>query len=219
MGNSIPKEERSNIPSTNRNKGPSFSNSNASTPTNQGTNGASPSSMATSNQQYEDDSNSNGILIPTVFKWEHGGKQVYITGSFNNWQTKIPMHKSGNDFIYIHNLKQDKYYYKFLIDNEWKYAQEQAVVKNSNGESLNCIDLNSFVPYTGDENFFFKSKERKILDEEFKQIVPDVDDYTKEYVYFLFFSLFISVSLKHIHSFIISLSLSLFLYYILLLGF
>ncbi len=31
--------------------------------------------------------------LPTVFKWEGGGKQVYISGSFDNWKTKIPMVK------------------------------------------------------------------------------------------------------------------------------
>lgn len=29
--------------------------------------------------------------ISTVFRWEHGGKTVFITGSFNGWKTKIPM--------------------------------------------------------------------------------------------------------------------------------
>ena len=32
-------------------------------------------------------------LLPTVFKWEGGGKEVFITGSFNQWRTKIPMAK------------------------------------------------------------------------------------------------------------------------------
>ncbi|CAN0431908.1 unnamed protein product, partial [Laminaria digitata] len=44
-------------------------------------------------------------LVPTVFRWEHGGRQVYITGTFNNWEKQIPMHRSGNDFTYIHTLK------------------------------------------------------------------------------------------------------------------
>jgi 5'-AMP-activated protein kinase regulatory beta subunit len=31
-------------------------------------------------------------VLPTVFKWDGGGKQVYITGTFSNWKT-IPMVK------------------------------------------------------------------------------------------------------------------------------
>lgn len=29
--------------------------------------------------------------IPIVFRWDGGGNEVYICGSFNNWETKIPM--------------------------------------------------------------------------------------------------------------------------------
>lgn len=31
--------------------------------------------------------------LPTVFKWDGGGKDVYISGTFNNWKSKIPMVK------------------------------------------------------------------------------------------------------------------------------
>lgn len=30
---------------------------------------------------------------PTVIRWTGGGKDVYISGSFNNWSTKIPLNK------------------------------------------------------------------------------------------------------------------------------
>ena len=32
-------------------------------------------------------------MLPVVFRWEGGGKNVYLSGSFNNWRTKIPMNK------------------------------------------------------------------------------------------------------------------------------
>ena len=31
--------------------------------------------------------------LPTVFKWDGGGKAVYIAGSYDNWKDKIPMVK------------------------------------------------------------------------------------------------------------------------------
>lgn len=55
-------------------------------------------------QRFEDAAEEE--LVPTVFRWEHGGRQVYITGTFNNWEKQIQMHRSGNDFTYIHNLKK-----------------------------------------------------------------------------------------------------------------
>ena len=32
-------------------------------------------------------------LLPTVFKWEGGGKEVALAGSFNGWKGKIPLAK------------------------------------------------------------------------------------------------------------------------------
>ena len=55
-------------------------------------------------------------MVPTVFRWEHGGRQVYITGTFNDWSRQIPMHRSGNDFTYIHNLRKGKHAFKFIVD-------------------------------------------------------------------------------------------------------
>eukprot|EP00968_Pinguiococcus_pyrenoidosus_P009080 scaffold699_cov231-Pinguiococcus_pyrenoidosus.AAC.18 len=60
--------------------------------------------------------------VPMVFRWEHGGRQVYITGTFNNWERQIPMHRSGNDFTYIHELRRGKHAYKFVVDDEWRFA-------------------------------------------------------------------------------------------------
>jgi len=61
-------------------------------------------------------------VVPTVFKWEHGGRHVYITGTFNNWEKQLPMHRSGNDFTYVHNLKKGKHAFKFIVDDEWRFA-------------------------------------------------------------------------------------------------
>ena len=60
--------------------------------------------------------------VPTVFRWEHGGRNVFITGTFNGWSRQIPMHRSGNDFTYIHNLKKGKHAFKFIVDDEWRYV-------------------------------------------------------------------------------------------------
>jgi 5'-AMP-activated protein kinase, regulatory beta subunit len=46
--------------------------------------------------------------------------QVYITGTFNNWERQIPMHRSGNDFSYIHHLRKGKHAFKFIVDDEWR---------------------------------------------------------------------------------------------------
>ena len=144
--------------------------------------------------------------VPTVFRWEHGGRQVYITGTFNGWSRQIPMHRSGNDFTYIHNLKRGKHAFKFIVDDEWRFAPDQPTVADIEGRINNFIDVTGFKAYTGDREF---EKEKAAaaygavpVDQEtegdsdvdaqgsstkpdqdgevFSHNMPDVDDYTKE---------------------------------------
>lgn len=92
-------------------------------------------------------------VVPTVFRWEHGGRDVYITGTFNGWTRQIPMHRSGNDFTYIHNLKRGKHAFKFIVDDEWRFAPDQPTVADIEGRINNFIDVTDFKPYTGDKSF------------------------------------------------------------------
>ncbi|CAM9119575.1 unnamed protein product, partial [Ectocarpus fasciculatus] len=125
--------------------------------------------------------------VPTVFRWEHGGRAAYITGTFNNWEKQIPMHKSGNDFTYIHNLKKGQYAYKFVVDDEWRYAPDQPTKSDVEGRVSNFIDVSDFSPYMGDNNFFDRSKgmpcprhtslgAQKIPDSDFNTDIPDLDE-------------------------------------------
>ena len=115
---------------------------------------------ATQNAVLMNQTGSGGIeewldddTVPTVFRWEHGGRNVYITGTFNGWSRQIPMHRSGNDFTYIHNLKRGKHAFKFIVDDEWRYAPDQPTVADIEGRINNFIDVTSFKPYTGDKDF------------------------------------------------------------------
>jgi 5'-AMP-activated protein kinase regulatory beta subunit len=42
----------------------------------------------------------NENALPTVFKWEGGGKEVFITGTFSDWKP-IKMCASHGDFVAI----------------------------------------------------------------------------------------------------------------------
>jgi 5'-AMP-activated protein kinase, regulatory beta subunit len=95
----------------------------------------------------------NDDTVPTVFRWEHGGRQVYITGTFNDWSRQIPMHRSGNDFTYIHNLKRGKHAFKFIVDDEWRFAPDQPTVADIEGRINNFTDVTDFKAYTGDREF------------------------------------------------------------------
>lgn len=57
------------------------------------------------------------------------------------------MHRSGNDFSYVHNVKRGKHAYKFIVDEEWRYAPDQPTVADIEGRINNFIDVSDFAPY------------------------------------------------------------------------
>ncbi|EEC15614.1 5-AMP-activated protein kinase, beta subunit, putative [Ixodes scapularis] len=56
--------------------------------------------------------------LPTVFKWEGGGKDVCISGTFTNWKP-IPMVHSHGDFVVILDVPEGDHQYKFMVDGQW----------------------------------------------------------------------------------------------------
>ena len=119
--------------------------------------------------------------MPTVFRWEHGGNQVYITGTFNGWSNRVPMHRSGNDFVYIAGLAKGKHAYKFIVDDEWRFAPDQPTVPDAAGNINNVIDLTSFRP---DDDTAPPpgglARKDSLPGVGYGHDVPDEDEYTKE---------------------------------------
>ena len=130
-------------------------------------------------------------VIPTVFRWEHGGDAVFITGTFNGWGPKIPMHRSGNDFIYIQSLTAQVHKYKFVVNDEWRFAPDQPIVKDAEGNVNNVMDLSTFhseeeveeecVPWTTGTAAAAVLKRRDSLDgAAYGHVMPDEESYSKE---------------------------------------
>ena len=121
--------------------------------------------------------------VPTVFRWEHGGRQVFVTGTFNDWTAPNPHASLGQRFHeapYIHNLKKGKHAFKFVVDDEWRFAPDQPTVADIEGRINNFIDVTDFDAYTGDENFLERRGAVKDDDEKYTREIPDLDEYTKD---------------------------------------
>ncbi|XP_058792152.1 5'-AMP-activated protein kinase subunit beta-2 isoform X2 [Phymastichus coffea] len=84
--------------------------------------------------------NTDRKVLPTVFKWEGGGKQVYISGTFNDWKT-LPMVKSHGDFVTIVDLPEGEHQYKFFVDGEWRHDPGLKIVDNGMGSKNNCVSV------------------------------------------------------------------------------
>ena len=60
--------------------------------------GAADPSTAIEEQRAE------ALVVPTVLQWSTGGTAVFVTGSFNNWGERIPLRRSGADYVVCLNL-------------------------------------------------------------------------------------------------------------------
>ena len=150
--------------------------------------GLSKQSISVSNgEEYEDveesdtinqkNQNSNNIInsnyIEYTFIWKEGGNNVKLVGSFNNWKEQLVMDKDPIDkiFKYKLKLKKDKYEYKFVVDNTWKYSRQQKMKSDGRGNTNNFIDLTD---YKLSKNNIKKTKKKK------KKIKKEIHEKPKE---------------------------------------
>lgn len=72
--------------------------------------------------------------VPTAFKWVHGGTEVYVTGSFNNWQGKILMYpnEDGEEFTLLIDIPPGTHHYKYIVDQEWRLDEDAPTVQIDN---------------------------------------------------------------------------------------
>ncbi|XP_072971232.1 SNF1-related protein kinase regulatory subunit beta-2 [Typha angustifolia] len=85
-----------------------------------------------------------GIL--TMITWNHGGKEVFVEGSWDNWKTKMILHRSGKEFAIMKVLPSGYYQYRFIVDGEWKYAPEMPLMHDDMGNVYNILDVQEYVP-------------------------------------------------------------------------
>ncbi|GBM21030.1 5'-AMP-activated protein kinase subunit beta-1 [Araneus ventricosus] len=85
-------------------------------------------------------SSSEATQFPTVFKWEGGGKEVYVSGTFSDWKP-IPMVESHGDFALILDVPEGEHQYKFLVDGQWVHASSQPTVDNDLGTKNNILNV------------------------------------------------------------------------------
>nr|CAD1837963.1 unnamed protein product [Ananas comosus var. bracteatus] len=84
--------------------------------------------------------------IPTMITWSHGGREVFVEGSWDNWKTKKLLQRSGKEFAIMKVLPSGYYQYKFIVDGEWKYAPDMPWFRDATGNVYNILDIKEYVP-------------------------------------------------------------------------
>ncbi|KAK5805233.1 hypothetical protein PVK06_032886 [Gossypium arboreum] len=68
------------------------------------------------------------VLFPIQFTWPHGGRSVFLSGSFNRWTELVPMSQvegCPNVFQAVYAVPLGCHEYKFFVDGEWRHDERQ----------------------------------------------------------------------------------------------
>ncbi|KAF7257689.1 hypothetical protein EG68_04508 [Paragonimus skrjabini miyazakii] len=106
----------------------------------------SPSSMANVRalqRQLPQFSDNGNQKCPTVFRWNGGGKDIYVSGTFNNWEKRIPMVKRNSGVYVIIECTPGIHEYKYFIDGAWYHDPTKPTVDNSLGTKNNVVHVKS----------------------------------------------------------------------------
>ncbi|KAM7539481.1 hypothetical protein Aperf_G00000051408 [Anoplocephala perfoliata] len=80
-------------------------------------------------------------LLPTVFRWNGGGHEIYVSGTFDNWQKKIPMARRKSGHVVIVDCPPGRHEYKFFIDGAWYHDPTKPMVDNEYGTRNNVVEV------------------------------------------------------------------------------
>ncbi|XP_030503707.1 sucrose nonfermenting 4-like protein [Cannabis sativa] len=76
------------------------------------------------------------VLIPTLFMWRYGGRNVLLSGSFTRWAEHIsmsPVEGSSTLFQVVCNLTPGFHQYKFNVDGEWRHDENENFINGNYG--------------------------------------------------------------------------------------
>ncbi|XP_022928365.1 SNF1-related protein kinase regulatory subunit beta-2-like isoform X7 [Cucurbita moschata] len=89
--------------------------------------------------------------------WNHGGNQVAIVGSWDNWQSRELLQNTGEKFVVVKTLPVGIYHYHFIVDGWLVYAPDLPWFRNDSGNAYNILDLPGYVSELPESMFEFET--------------------------------------------------------------
>ena len=115
------------------------------------------------------------------FYWNEGGKEVFITGSFCEWNKRLKMHKNKNNIFEVELfLPKGKYEFKFIVDSKWQCSSNYQQIKDSRGNNNNFIDNISANNNFNDINFNINKNVNNLSKENYHKI-GNIDELKQNY--------------------------------------
>ncbi|KAF3320006.1 SNF1-related protein kinase regulatory subunit beta-2-like protein [Carex littledalei] len=84
--------------------------------------------------------------VPTMLTWTHGGIEVFVEGSWDNWASKKPLQRCGKEFSIMKVLASGCYQCRFVVDGEYRYTPELPLVHDEVGNIYNLLDVQENIP-------------------------------------------------------------------------
>ena len=113
------------------------------------------------------------------FYWNEGGNEVFITGSFCEWDKRLKMRKNKNNIFEIELfLPKGKFEFKFIVDGLWRCSSNYQQIKDNRGNSNNFIDN---ISDTNNFNEINLNKNVTNLSEENNHKIKNIDELKKNY--------------------------------------
>lgn len=76
--------------------------------------------------------------VLSMFEWNGGGRNVFLTGSWDNYTEKIPMESvQPGRFRVVVQVPQERLEFKFVVDGREKYNPDYPTVHTEEGERVN----------------------------------------------------------------------------------
>ncbi|GAQ89891.1 5'-AMP-activated protein kinase beta subunit [Klebsormidium nitens] len=129
-------------------------------------------------QQGMDEQQPHEQGVPTMIVWSHPGTSVSVEGSWDNWTTRQPLQKSGKDFTLIKMLPPGIYQYKFIVDDEWRYATDLPAMYDDQQNVNNVLEVQEYVPENLDNIAGFEPPRSPPTS--YSNAFPGPEDYAKE---------------------------------------
>ncbi|KAK9472008.1 5'-AMP-activated protein kinase beta subunit, interation domain-containing protein [Dipodascopsis tothii] len=79
--------------------------------------------------------------VPTLISWVHGGRKVYVTGTFTGWRKMIKLTRAGDEFSVVLNLLPGTHRIRFVVDNELRCSDMLPTATDSMGNLVNYIEV------------------------------------------------------------------------------
>lgn len=116
--------------------------------------------------------------IPTLISWYHGGNDVAVEGSWDNWTSRRALYRSGKDHSILLVLSTGIYHYKFIVDGEWRFIPDLPHMTDFTGHTANILKVTDYVPENLESISEFEPPASP--ESSYRRMFPVDDDFAKE---------------------------------------